>query len=381
MNLNHATPSSAASLPRRNVSRFSSIVLADVVGLGVVAATLALAVTAPNLHLRLSQEDDLLEWLTVGVFLAAALWFARAVRARARAGQRWWFVAGLAAFCLFVSMEEISWGQRLLGFRPPAAFLSHNVQQEMNLHNLAGATPRRLLLGAILAVHGLLLPLLAREPRLRAALDRAGLVPSPFTLTPLFGIALAVHVLYPVRLSGELVELALGLALLGGAFALAGSAGASLRAAVGTYAIIAAVTVGLTAMSRRHVEPAPQAITTAARELDALAADLARLAPMPPGDHHLRLRALGSRVAGARLADGHFARLARESHAPERAAHVLDPWNMSYWVKLRCTVNGECTGFVYSFGPNRARDTLGWDPAGDDQARTLAPAGELRPSP
>ena len=45
----------------------------------------------------------------------------------------------LLALALFWAMgEEISWGQRLLHLSTPAWFESHNVQQEMNLHNLPG---------------------------------------------------------------------------------------------------------------------------------------------------------------------------------------------------------------------------------------------------
>ena len=41
----------------------------------------------------------------------------------------------LAIGTFFVTMEEISWGQRILGFRPPQSFVANNLQGEMNLHN------------------------------------------------------------------------------------------------------------------------------------------------------------------------------------------------------------------------------------------------------
>ena len=37
---------------------------------------------------------------------------------------------------LFFSGEEISWGQRLLQFKPPEFILNNSFQYEMNLHNL-----------------------------------------------------------------------------------------------------------------------------------------------------------------------------------------------------------------------------------------------------
>jgi hypothetical protein len=42
----------------------------------------------------------------------------------------------LAFFCIFVGLEEISWGQTLLSWDGSNFFQEHNIQQETNLHNL-----------------------------------------------------------------------------------------------------------------------------------------------------------------------------------------------------------------------------------------------------
>ena len=44
---------------------------------------------------------------------------------------------GLAALFFFGAGEEISWGQRILGFQTPAAVSQVNQQDEFNLHNLS----------------------------------------------------------------------------------------------------------------------------------------------------------------------------------------------------------------------------------------------------
>jgi hypothetical protein len=44
----------------------------------------------------------------------------------------------LAVLCLFAAGEEISWGQRLLGYGTPEGIRSVNEQGELNVHNLAG---------------------------------------------------------------------------------------------------------------------------------------------------------------------------------------------------------------------------------------------------
>lgn len=43
---------------------------------------------------------------------------------------------GLTGLAAFVALEEISWGQTLLGWQESAFFESYNVQEETNLHNL-----------------------------------------------------------------------------------------------------------------------------------------------------------------------------------------------------------------------------------------------------
>jgi len=40
-------------------------------------------------------------------------------------------------FFLFVAGEEISWGQRIFGLETPEVLQNHNVQGELNLHNLS----------------------------------------------------------------------------------------------------------------------------------------------------------------------------------------------------------------------------------------------------
>lgn len=48
-------------------------------------------------------------------------------------------VLAMAGAALLAAMEEISWGQHLLGFPSPPFFLRHNRQGETNLHNLIPA--------------------------------------------------------------------------------------------------------------------------------------------------------------------------------------------------------------------------------------------------
>ena len=136
--------------------------------LGSVAAVLAFgasaAMLAPDLYLQVAQEDEIVEWATFWSLVVAGAVFLR----------RRWFGVALALFCFVVAMEEISWGQRLLGLRPPQYFLGHNYQQELNAHNLLPTIARKLAMSAVLAGYGIVLPLLRRWPRTRRSTETAG---------------------------------------------------------------------------------------------------------------------------------------------------------------------------------------------------------------
>ena len=95
-----------------------------------------LAITIP--------EDHFFELIGAFSFLVTSLlffygfWLARKSPDKTRASLVKRFVyLGLALLFLFGAGEEISWGQRLLGFETPAAISEVNRQEEFNLHNLS----------------------------------------------------------------------------------------------------------------------------------------------------------------------------------------------------------------------------------------------------
>jgi hypothetical protein len=88
-------------------------------------------------QMLLFREDGVLESLSALFYLSAALLFALLHR---RLRVPWWrsCYLALAALMAFVAGEEISWGQRLLGFATPSDLQAMNVQKELNVHNLDG---------------------------------------------------------------------------------------------------------------------------------------------------------------------------------------------------------------------------------------------------
>lgn len=144
-------------------------------------------------------EDAVLETTQASAFFLSGVLSASVAlrwgRQRGRTLALWW--GGLACMLLFAAMEEISWGQRYLGFETPPQILEHNRQREMTVHNLEFVQPH---LGWLLAVLSSTLaiawalPRRANEPR-----DGGGLrhvLPGPvcalyFASFPAFHLALA----------------------------------------------------------------------------------------------------------------------------------------------------------------------------------------------
>lgn len=86
-------------------------------------------------------EDGLFEYLTAIFFLIAAVFFVLFLtNSRKELGGYMKFVIlTLALLCFFTGMEEISWGQRILGIETPERMKELNYQEETTLHNLIDA--------------------------------------------------------------------------------------------------------------------------------------------------------------------------------------------------------------------------------------------------
>lgn len=315
------------------------------------------------------QEDAVLEWATVWSFLIASLAFLKL--ARDDRDELPWFSVCLALFCLFVALEEISWGQRLLGYRPPVYFLENNFQQEFNLHNLVATSARKWALKGILAGYGVLLPILASWPPTRRLLDRLRIEAPPLWLAPGFLAALLAYEAYPWKYTGELVELTMGSLFLFVALSALESRGDAHQwmRPLRVSAVVVALGFLSTILISTLRSGDPGNIEAARTEVEALAFDLQTLAiqgdlPTKCGLHR-RVYTWVSREEEERLLSGRFARLTTQGLPTERADYFLDPWNMPFWLRHRCE-DGVERLTVYSFGPNRQRDSSAEALLGDD---------------
>ncbi len=138
---------------------------------------------------------ELLQWVVITIaFLVAC----RTLWSMDRGANRWltaWIA--IAAICgLYVSGEEMSWGQTIMHWATPADWATINDQDETNLHNTSSwldQKPRMLLeLGTI--VGGLLIPLLRRY--------RPQWLPQKFTIIyPADSIAITAAIYAGIKLA------------------------------------------------------------------------------------------------------------------------------------------------------------------------------------
>lgn len=354
----------------------------------ILAAVWVLAVAvaawrAPDAYAGAMQEDRAVEWWTVGAFFLAGL-----TRLRAARGERRAFDALVAIFCLFVAGEEMSWGQRLVGYTPTALFLAHNAQQELTLHNLeVFGRPKWGLIAALFG-YGVLLPLvglLAARARSAAgrlaaqSLRRLGVSTPPLAVVPRLGACVGLLMWYPLEFTGEWVE-----ALAGGLFLTTSTFRPRALARAGVAAVAFGAT--MTLVSARAVSPGAEVVrvTCARAEAAALIRDLGEGAALADlvevGSVHKRVWTAAAdgyldwaRVRAFRVVPCHGTGNGPGSVA-RRRAYAVDPWGTAYW--LRTWPDPHLSGdarrvTVYSFGPNRRRDAERRDdgglvPRGDD---------------
>ena len=328
---------------------------------------LALSHLHPDAYEALVQEDRLVEWWTFTLFAAAAaVGLPRAIRER-RLGDLL-----VALFCIAAAGEEISWGQRLVGYTPPALFLEHNAPQEAHLptRGAAGGQPKGTLI-AILAAYGIVAPLAVRIPPLGRLAGRVRLRVPHVTLLPWFAAAIGLLLWYPARFTGEWVE------AMAGALFLVALAPHGRTLAIATFvSLLVAILLERVSGVTRANSPAMRAQVACARaEVAALRDALLRANPavLVGGRQHRRLWSLwrDGDVDQSVLRALQQVSCPGDADAARRRAFGVDPWGTAYWVRTGTADDDVSRRLeVYSFGPDRRRDEADGD---DVRVETVIP--------
>ena len=162
------------------------------------------------------REDGLVEWLTfVALIMMSAFSFLMSFEfsrsgVEGRAKKVWLFLGFLF---LFGAMEEISWGQRILGVESPEWFLKHNRQFETNVHNLViyGVNLNKVVfgrfLGIMVLIYMLATPILYRLNRKFKNLINRWAIPIPQNYQILLFIIVNAILQYHLGLTKKVSEM------------------------------------------------------------------------------------------------------------------------------------------------------------------------------
>ena len=347
--------------------------------LGTVVYAYALDSSYSDFYYFSIQEDEYVEWSTFWAFILAAVAYVRSGAVFRQATQTFpWFLYGVALFCFIVAMEEISWGQRLFGYRPPTYFLEHNFQQEFNFHNVVGTDYRKLALTFIIVGYGIVMPLAVRFSFIKKWFARVGIVAPTITLLPAYAGTFLVYSLYPWSHSGEWVEFMLGLSFLFSALVMpishvgkyqSGATDVTKSIKATTVAFFLVIALGLITgtVSRAARDAHPENRQAAKIEVEAISRDFENGFAATRCNLHKRLYTFVIEYEQTDLLTGSYSQLQSQGLPAERAEFFLDPWNSPYWIRDRCDrQSNKRVTFVYSFGPDRKRNSTPTEILGDD---------------
>lgn len=216
----------------------------------------------PVWHAYFIAEDSWVEWATFVAWGLGVFFFAWTLFKEKAARKPALFLLVLLTF--LAAMEEISWGQRILGFSTTEWFAKRNLQGETTIHNLDVPVDLRRVTAIAVFLWTILLPLMTmKSERLRAWCHRLGLPIVPLRLWPFFLLAIYFSVSRWSPGKRELAEmyLSVGIAALSLDLALTARLGGRARGVLATLAT-ATIIVSISALTALlvHLFPSPRHI-------------------------------------------------------------------------------------------------------------------------
>ena len=375
--------------------KLSSVLLANLVGFAIFGYCFWLVHNNNDFYLSIAGEDDFIEWSTMWSFLMASIGCVfGAILGYNQFKKFEWFYVGLALFCFIVAMEEISWGQRLFGYIPPNYFLENNFQQELTFHNMMGISLRKIILKTIALGYGVILPLSMLIPSMYRLLSKLRVVVPPLELIPSFLLVFFLNKAYPWILTDEVVELILGVCFLSTVLFRLLDFKSIRNRLLGVKQLIAIILIVLVALllglisaqrSDYNTMKSNLALDTCRMEIEAIKKDfivkINETGKLPFQNYiHKRVYSTVKKYKLDWLNNNEFAKLTKQGKAQNRAKFFIDSWNMPYWVLfLGNKENGRKRFVIYSFGPNRKRDSNDWTLRGDDVGVILFDTGLKKP--
>jgi tetratricopeptide (TPR) repeat protein len=198
---------------RRGISKHFAAIVAQFI---LIAAVPITYFAYPVIYVRLIAEDYWGEFATFAAFTIASLLFTVCFVSSKEKKHDFWYLL-LAVGTFVVAMEEISWGQRLVGAQTPEFLSSVNFQNEIGLHNIRAISPdylTYLVVSLGFVVYGFVIPVAAAAfSRVRALVGRLNVPVPGLHLSPVF-LATAYFLYFSPLVNGtEIGELFMGLSL------------------------------------------------------------------------------------------------------------------------------------------------------------------------
>ncbi|MCF6363603.1 MAG: tetratricopeptide repeat protein [Gammaproteobacteria bacterium] len=186
----------------------------------IVIAYYVMVLHFPLAYIWMTYEDLYGEWMQFYLFAIAMVLSVR-IAIRQKYYRRFFLLLGIA--CFYVIMEEISWGQRIIGFDSPELFKTKNLQGETNLHNFfTGPYNTQLksvieyVLAACIILYGAVYPVTLRR-RWQVAVwidNKCRIPPPPLYLWPYFVTAAYLELGLLRFNEAEIAEVLIGFSLM-----------------------------------------------------------------------------------------------------------------------------------------------------------------------
>jgi len=178
------------------------------------------AVYYPQLYIVATYEDMYGEWGQAYFFLTTFVFSALNVISKGDYRSKWFF-ALLAAAAFYTFMEEVSWGQRLIGFDTPGFFNRHSYQDEANLHNLFTGpveswtkTALTYMISLAFIGYGIIFPLTLKiRWKVATLCEHWGVAAPSLALVPAFAISAVCEMEFFAFNEAEVAELLVAMAM------------------------------------------------------------------------------------------------------------------------------------------------------------------------
>ncbi len=147
----------------------------------------------PEYYMFMTLEDQFVEWTTYfALFTAGVMSLVIAGRRLQKGLPFFVFFLLFGVACGLFALEEISWGQRVIGIESPEYFMERSDQKEINIHNVLQRRfefKTKFVASQVLFFFGFVFPILFHDPRFRRLFQKLRLVVPSIALAPGFLIS------------------------------------------------------------------------------------------------------------------------------------------------------------------------------------------------